>query len=166
MDSDSVSLRYQKIHLSQKDQLSQMKNQMMFQIFSRFDNSRGGWFWEFVYVDHTYVNMCLWFTNSEKWDENNPFIVTSLFKSCLYFERKSPMVPSEPFDTLELVDLADLADDFTAIFVALAIFLTSSNFCWLSISWACCCKIELTYSWLKDVWAPIQIFYATMMLVT
>ena len=50
MDSDSVSLRYQKIHLSQKDQLSQMKNQMMFQIFSRFDNSR---FWEFVYVDHT-----------------------------------------------------------------------------------------------------------------
>jgi len=39
------------------------------------------------------------------------------------------MVPSEPFDTLELVDLADLADDLTAIFVALAIFLTSSNFC-------------------------------------
>ena len=154
MDSDSVNLRYQKIHLSQKDQLSQMKNQMMFQIFSRFDNSR---FWEFVYVDHTYVNMCLWFTNSEKWDENNPFIVTSLFKSCLYFERKSPMVPSEPFETLELVDLADLADDLTAIFVALAIFLTSSNFCWLSINWACCCKIELTYPWLKDVWPPIKI---------
>ena len=107
---------------------------------------------------HEYVNMCLWFTNSEKWDENNPFfIVTSFiwrhiskfFKSSLYLERKSPIVPSEPFDTLELDDFADFADDFTAIFVALAIFLTSSNFCWFSINWACCCKIELTFKWLQ-----------------
>ena len=120
-------------------------------------------------TDHEYVNMCLWFTNSEKWDENNPFfIVTSFiwrhiskfFKSSLYFERKSPIVPSEPFDTLELDDFADFADDFTAIFVALAIFLTSSNFCWFSINWACCCKIELTFKWF------LNLNEATSMLVT
>ena len=55
--------------------------------------------------------------------------LSQIFKSSLYLERKSPIVPSEPFDTLELDDFADFADDFTAIFVALAIFLTSSNFC-------------------------------------